>query len=117
MSPCLLPCLNSESEAKSLKQIAEALGLETSNHADWIRAERSLARVLRILDQMGLGNSCPKTEIGWSQALAQCLLEDRTGNPAGDCQAEMNVSSNLIYRPVKQRKILRIAFFHKYRQF
>ena len=95
---------NSESEAKSLKQIAEALGLEISNHADWIRAERSLARVLRILDQMGLGNSRPRVEIGWSQALAQCLLEDRTGNPAGDCQAEISIIKPKVPRQVGQRE-------------
>ena len=44
---------NSEAEAKSLKDIAQAIGLEISSHMDWIRAERSLARVLRILIKWG----------------------------------------------------------------
>jgi len=37
---------NSEAEAKSLKDIAEVIGLEIYTHTDWIRAERRLARVL-----------------------------------------------------------------------
>ena len=36
-------------QAKSLKEIAQAIGLQTPTHVDWIKAERSLARVLRIL--------------------------------------------------------------------
>jgi hypothetical protein len=44
---------NSEAEAKSLKDIAQAIGLEIYTHTDWIRAERSLARVLRILIKWG----------------------------------------------------------------
>jgi len=44
---------NSEAEAKSLKDIAQDIGLETSKHTDWIRAQRSLSRVLRILIKWG----------------------------------------------------------------
>ena len=44
---------NSEAEAKSLKDIAQVIGLEISSRMDWIRAERSLARVLRILIKWG----------------------------------------------------------------
>jgi predicted transcriptional regulator len=44
---------NSKDEAKSLKDIAQSIGLATSKHTDWIRAERSLARVLRILIKWG----------------------------------------------------------------
>jgi len=44
---------NSEAEAKSLKEIAQAIGLHTPKYVDWIRAERSLARVLRILIKWG----------------------------------------------------------------
>lgn len=44
---------DSEAEAKSLKDIAHVIGLEISSHTDWIRAERSLARVLRILIKWG----------------------------------------------------------------
>jgi hypothetical protein len=44
---------NSEAEAKSLKDIAQVIGLEISSHTDWIRAERRLARVLRILIKWG----------------------------------------------------------------
>jgi predicted transcriptional regulator len=44
---------NSEDEARSLKDIAETIGLATSTYTDWIRAERSLARVLRILIKWG----------------------------------------------------------------
>ena len=44
---------DSESEAKSLKEIAEALGIDITRYADWIRASRNLARVLRILIKWG----------------------------------------------------------------
>ncbi len=44
---------NSEADAKSLKDIAMAIGLDIFSHTDWIRAERSLARVLRILVKWG----------------------------------------------------------------
>jgi len=44
---------HSEAEAKSLKDIAQAIGLKIYTHTDWIRAERSLARVLRILIKWG----------------------------------------------------------------
>ena len=44
---------NSKGEARSLKDIAVAIGLEIASHTDWIRAERSLARVLRILIKWG----------------------------------------------------------------
>ena len=43
----------SKEEAKSLKEVAQAVGLEVSTYTDWIRAERSLARVLRILVKWG----------------------------------------------------------------
>ena len=35
---------NREEEAKSMKEIAQAIGLEISTHSNWIRAERRLAR-------------------------------------------------------------------------
>ena len=38
-----------EAEAKSLKDIAQVIGLAIYTHTDWIRAERRLARVLRIM--------------------------------------------------------------------
>jgi hypothetical protein len=44
---------NSKDDAKSLKDIAHAIGLATSTHMDWVRAERNLARVLRILIKWG----------------------------------------------------------------
>ncbi len=44
---------DNKEEAKSLKEIAQAMGLEISTHTDWIRAERSLARVLRTLIKWG----------------------------------------------------------------
>jgi hypothetical protein len=44
---------SSESEAKSLKEIAKALGMEITPYADWIKASRNLARVLRILIKWG----------------------------------------------------------------
>ncbi len=44
---------DSKEEAKSLKEIALAMGLEISTHTDWIRAERSLASVLRTLIKWG----------------------------------------------------------------
>lgn len=42
-----------ESEAMSLKEIAMALGMDTSTYADRIRASHNLARVLRILIKRG----------------------------------------------------------------
>jgi hypothetical protein len=44
---------HSEDGAKSLKDIAQVIGLAVYTHIDWIRAERSLARVLRILVKWG----------------------------------------------------------------
>ena len=44
---------DSESEAKSLKEIAEALGIDITRYADRIRISRNLARVLRILIKRG----------------------------------------------------------------
>jgi hypothetical protein len=44
---------SSKEEAKSLKEVAQAVGLEVSTYTDWIRTERSLARVLRILVKWG----------------------------------------------------------------
>jgi predicted transcriptional regulator len=44
---------NTKEEARSLKDIAEAIGLATSTHADWIRAERRLTRSLRSLIKWG----------------------------------------------------------------
>lgn len=44
---------DSKEEAKSLREIALAMSLDISTHTDWIRAERSLARVLRILIKWG----------------------------------------------------------------
>ena len=45
--------LDSESKAKSLKEIAEALGIDIIRYADWIRVSRNLSRVLRILIKWG----------------------------------------------------------------
>jgi predicted transcriptional regulator len=44
---------DSQAEAKSMKEIAQAMGLEITTHTDWIRAERSLARSLRALIRWG----------------------------------------------------------------
>lgn len=44
---------DSQAEARSMKEIAQAMGLEISTYTDWIRAERSLARVLRALIKWG----------------------------------------------------------------
>jgi hypothetical protein len=44
---------NGKDDAKSMKDIAQLIGLAISTHTDWIRAERSLARVLRILIKWG----------------------------------------------------------------
>jgi hypothetical protein len=45
--PVVLP--NSKADAKSMKEIAQAMGLEITIHMDWFRAERKLARSLRSL--------------------------------------------------------------------
>jgi len=44
---------NDRDEARSLKDIAEAIGLATSSYTDWIRAERRLTRSLRSLIKWG----------------------------------------------------------------
>lgn len=44
---------SSRAKAKSMKEIANSMGLEISTYTDWIRAERSLARVLRALIKWG----------------------------------------------------------------
>ena len=36
-------------EAKSIKEIARAMGLEISSYVDWVRAERRLVRALGAL--------------------------------------------------------------------
>jgi hypothetical protein len=44
---------DSKADAKSMKEIANAMGLEISSHAGWIREQRTLARVLRMLIKRG----------------------------------------------------------------
>ncbi len=36
-----------------MKEIAKAIGLDISTHTDWLRAERSLARILRAQIKWG----------------------------------------------------------------
>jgi len=43
----------SKEEAKSLKEIAQAIGLDVTSYVDWIRAERRLASSLRSLIKWG----------------------------------------------------------------
>lgn len=42
-----------EEEAKSLRDIAQEMGLEISSHAGWIKAERGLSSILRKLKKWG----------------------------------------------------------------
>jgi hypothetical protein len=44
---------HSEAEAKSLREIAQIIGLETSSYASWIKAERGLSSILRKLIKWG----------------------------------------------------------------
>jgi len=44
---------DSREEAKSIKEIAIAMGLETSSYVDWVRAERRLVRALGALTKWG----------------------------------------------------------------
>jgi predicted transcriptional regulator len=44
---------SSQEEARSMKEIAQSMGLEISTYTNWIRAERSIARVLRALIKWG----------------------------------------------------------------
>ena len=44
---------DSEDDAKSLKDIAQAMGLEISSYIDWIRIERRLSSSLRALARWG----------------------------------------------------------------
>lgn len=41
-------------EARSMKEIAQAIGLVVCTYIDWINAERNLSRVLRKLIKWGL---------------------------------------------------------------
>jgi len=43
----------SKEEAKSIKEIAQAMGLEISSYIDWVRAERRLVRALGALIRWG----------------------------------------------------------------
>jgi hypothetical protein len=49
---------HSEAEAKSLREIAQTMGLETSSYASWIQAERGLSSTLRKLIKWGLVGTC-----------------------------------------------------------
>jgi hypothetical protein len=40
---------DSREDAKSIKEIAQAMGLEISSYIDWVRAERRLVRALGAL--------------------------------------------------------------------
>ncbi len=44
---------NSEEEAKSMREIAQTIGLDIASYTDWIKAERRLARSLRALIKWG----------------------------------------------------------------
>jgi hypothetical protein len=44
---------DSREEARSLKEIAQAMDLDISSYVDWIRAERRLASSLRALIRWG----------------------------------------------------------------
>ena len=44
---------HNESEAMSLREIAQAIGMDTSSYASWIKAEHSLAGILRKLIKWG----------------------------------------------------------------
>jgi predicted transcriptional regulator len=44
---------DSKQEAKSLKEIAEAMGLDIATYIDWIRVERRLSSSLRSLIRWG----------------------------------------------------------------
>ena len=43
----------SKDDAKSLKEIAQAMGLEISSYVDWVRVERRLSSSLRALARWG----------------------------------------------------------------
>jgi predicted transcriptional regulator len=47
-----LPALSEE--ARSIREIAQAMGLEISTRNDWIKIERSLTRTLRRLIRWGV---------------------------------------------------------------
>ena len=44
---------DTEDEAKSTREIAQAMGLEISSYVGWTRAERRLIRALRALVKWG----------------------------------------------------------------
>jgi len=67
---------DSKDDAKSLKEIAQALGLEVSSYVDWIRIERRLSSSLRALTRWGCVGFGAKAEGRRPQVLVQCLLEN-----------------------------------------
>ncbi len=40
---------DNKEDAESMKETAQAMGMDTSSHASWIREQRTLAGILRIL--------------------------------------------------------------------
>jgi len=44
---------NSKDDAKSMREIAQAMGLDISSHASWVRTQNTLSRVLRVLCKWG----------------------------------------------------------------
>ncbi len=44
---------DSKDDAKSMREIAQAMDLAIFTHTDWLRTQRTLARVLRILIKWG----------------------------------------------------------------
>jgi len=53
---------DSKEEAKSIKEIAQAMGLEISSYVDWVKGRASIGQGFRGSDQMGLGCLRRKTE-------------------------------------------------------
>jgi hypothetical protein len=70
---------DSKEEAVSIREIAQAMGLELSSYVDWVRAERRLVRALGALVKWGLGGLRREAERRRSQVLVQRLLEDGEG--------------------------------------
>jgi hypothetical protein len=51
--PILAVLPDSKEDDKSMKEIVQEMGLDISSHTSWIREQRTLARILRILIKWG----------------------------------------------------------------
>jgi hypothetical protein len=70
---------DSSEEAVSIREIAQAMGLEITSYIDWVRAERRLVRALGALIKWGWVACDERQKEEGHKFLVQRLLEDGVG--------------------------------------